>query len=116
MRKLAPDIREPGEKRRRRLAGSCVRMTHELPGRPGRGGSHAPEHSAGVTAGGNPTGDGGCNIINLGGGRNPITLTAVIALIEQALTESRREKPETRNQRTHQSCAEAPTHPDAKME
>jgi len=37
----------------------------------------------------------GYEIINLGGGRNPISLQTVIGWIEQALTESRRRKPET---------------------
>jgi len=49
---------------------------------------HAPDAglaAGGVDAGGNPEGVSGYNIINLGGGRNPITLQTVIAFIEQAL-------------------------------
>ena len=49
---------------------------------------HAPNAglaAGGVTAGGNPEGVSGYNIINLGGGRNPISLQTVIAFLEKSL-------------------------------
>lgn len=49
---------------------------------------HAPDAglaAGGVDAGGNPEGVSGYNIINLGGGNRPITINAMIALIEKEL-------------------------------
>ena len=46
---------------------------------------HAPAVSFLESPGGNPTGASGYNVINLGGGRNPISLHTVIAFIEKAL-------------------------------
>jgi len=45
---------------------------------------HAPEPREGVAAGGDLEGVSGYNVINIGGGRNPISLQTVIAYIEKA--------------------------------
>ena len=53
---------------------------------------HAPDAglaAGGVDAGRNPEGVSGYNIINLGGGRNPISLHTVIGWIEKFLNEAR---------------------------